>query len=246
MSESFKEEILNQLKPLIDNSGLSGVKWPSSTIQSQYTGASGDLLLARTVDFVLFFASIFPTVKNSRTKGLDYGVGFGRIASVVPTIFPLTLLDCVDAWPASIKLARSTGLKSDVRLVNSVLSDHELKENEYDYCYAYSIFTHLSRRAFINNLEKIVTSLKPGGKFIFTVRSEGFIDFLDRSGKLKPEERKNDIDGFWFGNKQTEDYGDTIVTEAWLLAATRKLGQVSIHGAINSEPFQVVVSLTKA
>ena len=246
MLEISKDQILDRLKPLLDDVGFDGVRWPSQAVQSQYTGASGDLLLARTVDFALFLASTFPNVAQRKTKGLDYGVGFGRIASVVNSIFPLTSLDCVDAWPASVELARSTGLTSSVKLVGAILSEHDLRESEYDYCYAYSVFTHLSKRAFLNNLEKLAASLRSNGKLIFTVRSPRFIEFLDRNGKLRAEERRIEDDGFWFGNRQNDDYGDTVVTEEWLLSATENLGPLIIQGALPSEPLQVVVSLTKA
>ena len=221
-------------------------RWPEERTQLNYTGASGPELMRRTVDFVEFLAQEVPILLTNSWRGLDYGAGWGRIASLMGFFGPAANLDCGDAWQKSIDLAKGCDLNNRFVLLPARLSEGELPVKEYDLIYSYSIFTHLPRTHIVNNLANLMASLKPGGKLVFTLRQEKFIDYLKRSNKFAPETDELDTHGYWFGNAQSADYGDTVVTSDWVERNLGGLGQIRTIGPLATEPFQSVTILTKA
>jgi SAM-dependent methyltransferase len=220
-------------------------RWPVTQTQLNYTGASGPELLRRTVDFVEAMYQNVPALETEHWRGLDYGVGWGRIASVMAYFGDPQLLDCADAWQKSLDLAKSCGLQNAMKLVPAVLGPGDLPSSTYDFIYSYSIFTHLPDTHIINNLTALVDALKPGGALIFTLREPKFIEFLQRSNKLSPVDDRLAKDGYWFGNAQNKDYGDTIVSPEWIDRHLGGLGQIFALGVLKSEPFQALMKITK-
>ena len=82
--------------------------WSAEEIQKTYTGTSGLPLMQSTLRFVetLEHAGAFGT---PGWCGLDYGCGWGRIASVLLTRGEPAQLDLCDAWPRTIALLRGAG-----------------------------------------------------------------------------------------------------------------------------------------
>lgn len=233
-------EVGNKL--LQSNKGLC---WPEERIQKQYTGTSGERLLKQAVDFLRLLEQHTATLTTSSWRGLDYGVGWGRMASLMTHYGPPEQLDCVDAWSKSLELARSCGLRNRLKQVPAKLGFNDLGEQVYDFVYAYSIFTHLPESYIINNTKRIVASLKPGGIFLFTVREPKFIEFLVKNDKYVPHVDNLESKGYWFGNAQSADYGDTVVSEDWLHRELGTIGQLSRIGPMKHEATQVAILLTK-
>jgi hypothetical protein len=229
---------------MISAPGHEGVRWPDDGIQRQYTGAAGQILLARTLDFIELLHSIKVLETSPQWKALDYGAGFGRIASIIGQFVGSSRIDLADAWPASLEIAKRTGIGSKVFLVSPHLETHEFATSEYDLAYAYSIFTHLPSRTFLNNIQTVMNSIKSGGTFVFTVREPKFLSYLEQLGKRRSEDGEME-NGFWFGNAQTSFYGDSVVDRDWLVDNLRHLGTVAFLGTLSSEPFQTIVMLTK-
>jgi SAM-dependent methyltransferase len=230
---------------LLAGSLPAGPRWPDERTQLNYTGASGENLMKRTTDFAKILAANVPALLGRNWRGLDYGVGWGRIASVMTHFGDAMALDCVDAWAKSLELARACGLRNRMMETPALLGPTELGEGAYDFIYSYSIFTHLPKNLFINNLEVLFRALKPGGRLVFTVREPKFMEFLTRSGKVNPVEDRLAEDGYWFGNAQSADYGDTITSDAWLRTHVGHLGEITPLGVAGSEPFQSILMLTK-
>lgn len=225
--------------------GGAGIRWPDERIQLNYTGASNDVLMRRTIDFVLLLHGQLPSLGTGDWRGLDYGVGWGRIASLMTAFGDAAQLDCADAWEKSINLARDCGLKNRMIHTPPVLAPMSLANDSYDFVYSYSIMTHLPDTHIVNNVARLMDSLKAGGRLVFTLREERFLDFLKRSGKLDAVVDRLANDGYWFGNAQSDDYGDTVVTADWAHAYLGSLGSLESLGTLKSEPFQVVWTLTK-
>lgn len=219
--------------------------WPEERTQLNYTGASGSELMRRTVDFVEFLAREIPQLSSGDWRGLDYGVGWGRIASLMRFFGAASNLDCVDAWQKSIDLARSCGLQNRFELFPARLVGGEVIQAEYDFIYSYSIFTHLPEAHIVDNIAHLMTGLKPGGKLVFTLRQPKFIEFLQRSNKFTTSVDRLDSDGYWFGNSQSADYGDTVVTDDWIARNLGSLGQIRMLGPLATEPFQSMTVITK-
>lgn len=240
-----RDSLFNEGKKLLGADGLNGIRWPDEAVQRNYTGSSGENLLIRTLDFIDKLAYAAPIIHEKNWLGLDYGVGFGRIASVLSLFGSPEQLVCVDAWEKSIKIARESGLQNKLRLVPSLLQDDSIPDASYDFAYAYSIFTHLSEQIFTTNIERIMFSLKPGGVFVFTVRDSIFLEFLKRNNKFHSIEDRYTADGYWFGNAQNQHYGDTVVSRSWIDARLLCFGEIADHGVCASEPYQRIMSITK-
>lgn len=237
----FGEELLTHA------SGSPDVHWPDETTQRNYTGSSGQNLMQRTVDFAWVLQSQIPALRRAGWHGLDYGVGWGRIASLLRHFGSGAALDCVDAWEESIKLARDSGLDNRMMQVSPTLMRSELPDHDYDFIYAYSIFTHLPADNIVNNLTVLYDALKPGGKIVFTVREAKFLDYLrTNSAPVNASIDALDSEGYWFGNVQNNQYGDTITTADWISKHLGKLGSVAALGFIDSEPFQTIMVISKS
>src|SRR5690606_18328879 len=115
---------------------------------------------------------------EGRWRGLDYGVGWGRIASLMTAFGAASQLDCADAWEKSLTLARECGLENRMILTPPILDEGSLPRDAYDFIYSYSILTHLPAPHIRNNVSRLVDSLKAGGKLVFTLREERFLRFL--------------------------------------------------------------------
>lgn len=137
-------------------------------------------------------------------------------------------LDCVDAWERSLDRARECGLQNNLRLVSATLKPGELPADTYDFAYAYSIFTHLPEAVVRNNTRAMLESLKPGGLFLFTVREPKFINFLKSLDRVRPTVDRLSDEGYWFGNAQNDDYGDSIYSQEWLGHHLAPLGELRI------------------
>jgi SAM-dependent methyltransferase len=238
---TMKCELEDWSESLLSDAAGHQVRWPDETTQLNYTGASGVELMRRTLDFVDIVRKHVPIIESGAWRGLDYGVGWGRIASVMGFFGGTENLDCADAWPKSLELARRCGLRNSLFEVPARLEATDLPAEEYDLIYSYSIFTHLPEAHFVANLKCLYGALKPGGKLIVTVREPKFMDFLKRSGKYRPADDRLDSDGFWFGNAQSTDYGDTIVTSDWIRQNFKGLGSMVSLGVAKTEPFQLLL-----
>ena len=223
----------------------SGLRWPEERVQAQYTGTSGERLLLQATDFLRLLEKLTPSLLTPSWKGLDYGVGWGRMASLMTHFGRPEQLDCVDAWDKSLELAKACGLQNSIKRVPPQLRSIDLGMGIYDFAYAYSIFTHLPGSHIVNNTEKIVASLKPGGVFLFTVRDPKFIEFLIKNDKYRPQVDDLESDGYWFGNAQSSDYGDVIVSEEWLHQKLGTVGRLKRIGPMKYESTQIAMLLTK-
>lgn len=236
-------DLIKFAEPFLLETGRDGIKWPEETTQRAYTGASGKMLLGRTIDFVEKVRELFPRIETQNWTGLDYGVGWGRVASVMSAFVPPERLDCCDPWEKSLSLAKNCGLSNKMILTPPVLSGNEFSKKKYDLIYAYSIFTHLPETDFIRNVRILVNCLTSGGLMIFTVREPHFLKYMERTGLVS--DAALDEAGFWFGNAQNANYGDTVVNEAWIDRNLAPLGEIKRVGALSSEPFQCIITITK-
>jgi len=203
--------------------------WPSESEQMRFTGGFGVPLLKRAVTLVEEMEKD-GAFANPRWRGLDYGCGWGRIASYLLTLGAAEQLDMCDAWQDSVDMARNAGFKNKIFKVSDVLKAGELTTNAYDFCFAMSIFTHLDRSAFENNLRVLVAALKPGGRLYFTVRHQSFLDNMIANGKATPRSAL-DSSGFWhLTYPDRECYGETAVSREYVEAVGGALGSIDYLG----------------
>lgn len=242
---ALKERLQEFGAGILSGSSSTGLQWPDQSLQLAYTGASGEVLLARTIDFLVLLKEIVPMISDAGVRGLDYGVGWGRIASMMRFFGGPRNLDCADAWQKSLDHARDCGLDNTMLLLPAKLGSDSVPRDTYDFIYSYSIFTHLPDEVVIDNMRQLVNALKPGGKLVFTHREPRFIQFLERSDKCRAVDDRLHTEGYWFGNAQSSEYGDTILGESWIRRHLGGLGRYASHGVLPSEPFQVVAEIVR-
>lgn len=215
--------------------------WPSEKIQLQYTGASGDRLLTRTKRFTRIIDDLISA--NTNYNILDYGCGWGRIASVINCTHPGSHLDMADAWDASLELCRNAGFKNTLLKLDEVLNDKSLASEHYDLIYSFSIFTHLSKKAFDTNVYYLLKALKFGGTLLFTARHENFIDKFNE--KCKAEQAISSVlpdQLYHYSHPNSDIYGETIIGKEYI---SNILKGINIEYLGEIDPYQHLYKLTK-
>lgn len=203
--------------------------WPDPETQKRFTGGTGKSLVDRAAAFARVIEE--DGAFSGSWRGLDYGCGWGRIASYLLTRGGPAQLDLCDAWQGSLNFIAAGGFKNRAFLVSELLKPGEINE-EYDFIYAFSIFTHLGRATFENNLKQLASAIRVGGSVYFTVRHEGFL----RDGQTLDE------DGFWFEGKNAT-YGDSVVSRAYLERLAERFGRLRYLGSPESQ--QELYALTR-
>lgn len=228
------EEILALLTPLPPLVNNQLPRWPDENLQKRFTGASGLRLLKRAINFVEVLDRDEAFVRPD-WKALDYGCGWGRIASYMLTRGKPEQLDMCDAWKESLDLARQNGFKNKLFGVSDVLREGEIPSNTYDFCYALSVFTHLDRSAFDANINYLIKSLKSGGRLYFTVRHKGFLDAMMLLGRV-PDKQVFDDDGFWHWTyPRRTNYGETAVEPKFIQQLASRWGEIAYLGVPEHE-----------
>lgn len=211
-------------------------QWPDEKTQAGYVATKGPQAVTRTQDFIHMLDTHGAFVV--KWKGLDYGAGWGRIASLLLSKGGSEQLDLVDAWQGTLDILARGNFKNRKWKVSEILADDEIPEAEYDFVYAFSVFTHLAPRAFWLNLQSLACGVKSGGSVYFTVRHEEFIAHISEHRYLGKSEEIASIvrsEGFWFaysggdlGNEAV--FGDMIVSEEHLRASLSHLGTLDYLG----------------
>ena len=189
--------------------------WPNEDVQFRYTWGVGASLVSRARNFVELMERD-GALRPGSWKGLDYGCGWGRISSYMLTRGEAEQLDLCDVWPDTLELLRATNSRNNIFWVPEFLDDNSLPSFKYDVFYAFSVFTHLSRTCFGNNIQKLLLSLRPGGKLFITVWHEEFFARLGAPASSADREAFH-ASGFWHRTVPGQTYyGETIVSPSFL------------------------------
>ena len=192
--------------------------WPPGEMQKTYVGSNGPQLVSRSISFLNILAK--DGAFQDGWKGLDYACGFGRFASLLTVRGKTSQLDLVDAWQRTLDLLPGLNIKNKYWLVSEMLQPGEIPSEHYSTMLAFSVFTHLSNEAFLNNLDSLYTGLQAGGTAYITVRHDEFADhkFSSEADEICSELAR---DGFWFrgniGNRGKEPiFGDMIINKDYI------------------------------
>ncbi len=211
-------------------------QWPSEEEQLRYTGGKGASLVKRARDFVSVMES--DGALREDWKGLDYGCGWGRIAAFLLTKGTPDQLDLCDAWPDSTEHIERGRFRNHFWQVGEVLAQSDIPPARYDFIYAFSVFTHLNKETFENNIVALLRGLKPDGTLYFTVRHEDFVPVLEKR-KLSIE---FDPSGFWNTVYDGQKfYGETVVTKGFMESTIGRRGTLRYLGT--SEAHQHIYAL---
>lgn len=203
----------------------------SAEVQRHWTGRSGIALLKPSVNFVRILAYNYTRLTGAaldeRTRILDYGCGYGRIARLMYYFTTQSNVVGVDPWEKSIELCRLAGLGPNFLQSAYVPETLPVGGARFDLIYAYSVFTHLAEPVARAALGALRRCIKDDGILALTIRPVEYWDlarYISRrdADALTAEHRAQ---GFAF-HPHTSDhehnaiaaglvYGDTSIAERW-------------------------------
>jgi ubiquinone/menaquinone biosynthesis C-methylase UbiE len=155
--------------------------FPSDEIQLNTTGQSGLPTLKEAFcfykDCVNTFDSLGKPIGN-KSRVLDFGVGWGRIARFFLRDVPLENVHGIDVTPQFVDICRNT-FRSDKFFNCDAFPPVNLKDEQYDFIVGYSVFSHLSEDACMLWMKEFSRLLVPGGVVAITTRGRPFLDFCE-------------------------------------------------------------------
>jgi SAM-dependent methyltransferase len=138
--------------------------------QASWTGSSGPILMNQTVSFVRAAAFNYGQITGLSLEGrkiLDFGCGYGRMLRAFS--YFTDNIHGVDPWEESIKMCRLAGLISIVSQSDYLPTSLPVS-SDFDFVFAFSVFTHLSERATKQSLKALRQHMKDGAVLCVTIR----------------------------------------------------------------------------
>jgi SAM-dependent methyltransferase len=216
--------------------------WPNPEQQMRYTGRYGLELMEFTKAFVDLLDRDGAFEKPG-WRGLDFGCGWGRIASYMLTRGSPAQLDLCDAWASSLALL--DGFQNRRWLVAEILKSTDVPAGSYDFVLAFSILSHLNRKAFNAALTILTSALRPDGKLYFTVWHDEALRAENNKGRF-PQDAACDPSGFWSSSQEDGPvFGNTIVTTAFLVDQCQSIGKLMYIAPIGGQHLYAVCPIKK-
>lgn len=217
----------------------------SLEVQRNWTGNTGHPLLVQTAEFVrsMLFNHAYITGKRVG-RVLDYGCGYGRVMRLLYRYLDEDRVVGVDPWDVSVKICRDAGI-------------HNVQQSEYlpvslpvagkfSLIYAFSVFTHTSKRATIQAMKALREYIAEDGMLAITIRP---VEYWVGS-KPEPamvEEHKRSGFAFIPHDREPVDgdvtYGFTSMTTEWL-AQNCPGWKLAAEDWTSRNPFQRYLYLT--
>jgi hypothetical protein len=150
---------------------------PDDDTQVGFTALSGEANMRQAFDFYAHMRTVCHLDKIKEPKVLDFGGGWGRVAR----------LFLRDTKPQNIYLAETRA--STIQLLKDAKAPYTIIHNEppppitglpddLDLVFAYSVFSHLSEKYFLDWMRYFLEVLPTGGGIVFTSRGHYFIRHL--------------------------------------------------------------------
>jgi SAM-dependent methyltransferase len=201
----------------------------SEEVQENWTGNHGVALLKETTSFVRALSYNYARVTGRQLDDatiLDFGCGYGRIAQLLYYFTDEEKFFGVDPWDRSIELCRNSGLSTNFAVSDYLPTFLPVGETKFDLIYAFSVFTHLSRRAMTTSLDTLRKYMAKDGLLVITIRP---VEYWEHDPHTTPEQKgafaiRHRKEGFVFNphNRAPIDgdvtYGDSSMTVDWLAA----------------------------
>jgi hypothetical protein len=218
---------------------------PDEATQRAWTGDAGLPLLWKGTNFVRTSLKYF-RYNDCRSQGLtalDFGCGWGRLLRLYYKYFPIAQIEAVDPWDKSLEECRASGFKSHVAQSDYLPESLPTKHDTFDFIYSFSVFTHLSPRAFRTCLTTLRRYLSEDGLLVITIRP---VEYWLETGK--PESvAKHLEDGYFYEPHPSPAvdgesvYGDITVSLNYLKQFDQwRIEDVEVN---YTDPLQVFVAL---
>jgi SAM-dependent methyltransferase len=157
-----------------DHSVVRSVEFPpmpDEPVQRQWVGAHGKDALSEAFIFYKQVKSYARSMKirlNSRTKVLDFGVGWGRLYRCFLLDFATKNFLGIDVDQGCIDLCQRSIPYGRFQKCDYIPPVPQAANRSYDVVYAYSVFSHLSEATSLRWVHEFARILKPGGMLIAT------------------------------------------------------------------------------
>jgi SAM-dependent methyltransferase len=224
-------------------------------VQRNFTGASGEALLGQTAAFVRSLSYNYARLKGRSLEGarvLDYGCGYGRISRLLYYFSDPDSLWMLDPWDLALSLCREAGMRGNLAQSDYLPHALPVPDAGVDLAFAFSVFTHTSRKATERALGALRRSLADDGLLCITVRPVEYWaanpEYADRAKALAAQHAK---DGFAFVPHHRAPiegdvtYGDTSMTVEFIQANFPAWRVAALDWTL-VDPFQRYVFLTPA
>jgi len=227
----------------------------SDEVQMNWTGQCGVPLLKQSLSVTRSIAANFPEITGSALSGkriLDFGCGYGRLARLM--FYFTDRIEGVDPWSRSIEICRECGLGTQFRQSEYLPKDLPVEPDaRFDLIYAFSVFTHLSKRATLTALETLRNYIADNGVLMITIRPVEYWNLSEWMNTLKNAKaadcnREHETKGFCFvpHDRAAVDgditYGDTSMSLEWLSENARQWKIAKIDRSIE-DAYQIYVYL---
>lgn len=270
--QEIREELYARMRPLgLSNFGelmfgLVGQDYPKlasmlpkmadDAVQVKWTGSSGMKSLMQSIDFIRDAAYSYSNItgRGLRTaRVLDFGCGYGRLVRLMYYFISEKNLWGVDPWSKSIELCQAAGLDGNFFISDNLPKSLPVGDTRFDFIYAFSVFTHLSKRAAITALQTLETYLEDDGVILITIRPIEYWEAIHRNMTQQPvtdQIAAHEKEGFAFVPHAGPvvdgeiTYGDTSMTLEWIEQQVPSLRVVQLDRSYTT-PYQLVVYLKK-
>ncbi len=201
----------------------------SDEVQRSWTGNHGLALLKETTAFVRALSYNYARVTGRSLNNatvLDFGCGYGRIARLLYYFTVEGKIFGVDPREQSIELCRESGLCTNFAVSEYLPTSLPVGEAKFDLIYAFSVYTHLSRRAMITSLTTLRKYIADDGLLAITIRPA---ENWEHDPHTSPEQKvalavQHRQEGFafnphnWAPIDGDVTYGDSSMTLDWITA----------------------------
>jgi SAM-dependent methyltransferase len=245
------------LEPLENYPSLDAAlpRMPADEIQAAWTGSSGRALLDQSLSFIREMARFYQqhTGKSlQQSTILDYGCGWGRLIRLLYKFtLPENIYGC-DAWEHSLQLCLDARVRANLKLCGEVPTSLPFVGVKFDLIYAFSVFTHLSKKTSQAVMRTLHQHIDPQGLLVITIRPIDYWRAHDqKQNRVDVERMENEhrSRGFAFtphGRPPIDGdvtYGDTSISCEYIAEKWERWKMVG-ESLYPADPYQRIVFLT--
>ncbi|MDD4870070.1 MAG: class I SAM-dependent methyltransferase [Kiritimatiellae bacterium] len=253
--------------------GLDGTlrlpAFPDEQLQKNTVGTFGKDALVQAFQFYTSVCDTLDTYKIQLHYGkdriCDFGCGWGRISRFFVRNVGIDNIVGLDVEQSFIDICNST-FKTGCFHKTAIFPPSHLPDVSFKLIVAYSVFSHLSEKAFNSWLVEFHRILQPGGAIAFTTRHRIFLDYCESLKKatlayhkalasmfdnFDEVRRRYDTGEFIFsaakgvtggGSMDGSFYGETFIPIKYAREAALRNGfgevvQIDPHGRVDQQTF---------
>jgi hypothetical protein len=183
-----QEDWLNHLIASLSNPSLLSPQgdpmpgFPSDELQRNTTSISGEQALRQASSFYGDICKVMEasgSELNAASSVMDFGSCWGRITRFFMRDVSLAHLHGIDVSQEFVDECKQLFGTTNFHVCNA-MPPCQVSDASIQLVSAYSVFSHLSERAFMAWMSEFHRILRPGGVLAFTTRSEIFLDYCAR------------------------------------------------------------------